>query len=118
MKLSKTYKVEHYDAVKQDRDKLSLAMFDLVNGKFSKPVTVREKDYLKGLDGVMNMRLSWRGMPLFLIEWSVPGNQHISVSVYTESELDDITRDASSTGNRMLRDAFHRCKREYYPKAA
>jgi hypothetical protein len=56
-------------------------------------------------------------MPLFLIEW-LNGGVQTSMNVLTETEMEDITRDPYSTGNRMLLDAFEECKYLYYPKAA
>jgi len=120
MKLSKAYKAEHYDEIEAERSKYVLALHDLANGKFSAEKRLAEKDYQKGEKGSLAMRVSLRAMPLFLVEWSTPANEHKSMTVYTESELEDIARDAAygCFTNRMLTELFYSLKREHYPKVA
>jgi hypothetical protein len=120
MKTTKKEKVERFDAVSAERDKFMLALYDLANDKFSKPVYRDENDYVSGQkrnECKLRVRMSWRAMPLFLIEW-LNGGVQTSMNVLTETEMEDITRDPYSTGNRMLLDAFEECKYLYYPKAA
>jgi hypothetical protein len=124
MKTTKKEKIERFDAVEAERSNLSLAIYDLVNDKFSKPVIVKEKNYgtpAYVAGGVLSLRVSMRAMPIFLSEFrdlhNNP-NSRVSPRVWTESELEDISRDSYSTADCMLRDAFYECKRLYYPKAA
>lgn len=120
--LSKAYKAEHYDRLAAEKDKLDLAMFDLINGAFTAPVVLKEKDYNSKLDcaGTMSMRLSFRALPLFLVEWKFPINDHLQFTVYSEDELEQMCRESSFriAACQMMRDAFYQLKREHYPKAA
>lgn len=118
--LSKAYKAEHFDSVEAERNKLSLALYDLINDKFSKPVKVRAKDYEKDGTCTLTMRASWRGMPLFLVEWNFAASESTQFEVYTESQMEDIARSDNHgiTAYMMLRDAYWMLRAAFISKAA
>src|SRR6185312_10600658 len=96
------------------RDTLSLALYDLVNGRFSAPVKVKEQDYDTFGYGVYSVRVSMRGMPLFLVHIS-NGN---SVSVFTEDQIEILTREPYTAYEKVLAFAFAELKRKHYPRPA
>ncbi len=106
-------RIANHDAIKAERDTLSLALYDLVNGRFSAPVKVKEHDYDTFGYGVYSVRVSMRGMPLFLVHTS-DGN---SVSVFTENQIDDM-RDNYTTYWKCVKAAVSELKRKHYPRPA
>jgi hypothetical protein len=101
MKTTNKQRIAEYDAVKAERDKLELALYDLLNGRFTAPVRKYYRHYGEGETGHISVRLSWRAMPLYLVETSGGGFQ-----LYAETELEDLFRKrAGSAYARMLMDA-------------
>ena len=89
-----------------ERDKYELALYDMVNGKFGKAVRRSYKDYSKDCKGSISVRMSYRAMPLFLVEEKA--GDRTTVFVWTEAQIMDLERNTpSGAWPRMLISARH-----------
>jgi hypothetical protein len=103
-------KLEQFDALEADRDTMRLVLYDVLNGKFSKPVRIdaREYDSLSVEGSYLEMSRSERAMPLYLINWRSPeSNQRHSAMFMTENEIMDMGRDYMSAHQRMIQRAHY-----------
>jgi hypothetical protein len=114
---SQREKIQTFDQVKDERDKLALAVCDLVNGKFSKAVRIPIRDYDKSWEsGWYSIRLSLRAMPLFICEQHLGGTGVNRVDVYTDNEIQDLYRDKQYLAHaRMLMNGRLQLMAKYMP---
>ena len=96
-------KLASFDQVAAERDKLQLALHDVVNGKMSAAVRINLHDYDKDwAGGYYQMRMSPRPMPLFVVRYVV-SCQDDQVEVWTDAEIQDRYQAfPTATGSRML----------------
>lgn len=92
-KLSQKAKLEQFDGIKAERDSLMLALYDLVNKKFSSPVRIALKNLDQREEGHFTMRLSYRAMPLYLVEYRCKGAVVANTEVYTDNQILDFHRE-------------------------
>jgi hypothetical protein len=110
--MTKKEKLETFDAIKAERDKLQLAFYDLTvdssRFKFAHPVTVDVKKEIDGtLDDKYRVSLSDRAEPIYLIQCVdrlTPSGFCTSSEVLTESEI-HANRENPSWYWRMVRHA-------------
>ncbi len=108
--MTKKQKLESFDAVQAERDKLSLALWDLANDRFSSALRMRASNFMKGESGYYIVRLSNRHMPLVLVH-DHTGGSPCTPSVWTEREIEDMYRtNPTSLWPRVLRTALDRLK--------
>jgi hypothetical protein len=94
--MTKVFKVANFDRVQQERDKFSLALYDIYNCKFQGEVrfsaaTIREQFDARWEGGQYVFTLSMRGNPLLLSRYSVKG-QGTQIEVHTDTEVLDMYR--------------------------
>lgn len=90
--MTRKEKLEQFDAVKAERDKLELAIYDLICASrfpFVNPVTV---DCGKELDGdyadlKFVVSVSHRGMPIYMVQECGEKKRPVNVTFWTESEV-------------------------------
>ena len=93
MKVTNKERIERYDHTKERLNTMELAVHDLVNGKFSGEVRVNIRDYdPEWTGGFYGMRISHRGMPLFLVRYVVSAETD-QVEVLTDQQIQDGHRD-------------------------
>lgn len=106
--ITKKEKLEQFDGVKSERDKLQLALFDVLNNGFL-PGNVRlDLSEYGGSDDKFTMRMSPRGNPLFLVRF-VGGH---NFEVWTETEIEEMYR-RESPYHRMLQSGRDRLMHQW-----
>lgn len=80
-KMSKKDKAEQYDKVAAEKGHLELMLFDVINSKVVYGAWVKES--IDTYTGKMRVGISWRGMPLVIVEWHSGNKSNTSVHVDT-----------------------------------
>lgn len=118
--LTKAQKIEQFDGLKRAADKMELVIHDLVNGKF-KSIGVRlwYRDYIPQAVGYVEMKVSLRPMPIFLVA-DCSGSSK-TVSVYTEDEIESLYRENERSGRywpQMLYAGMRELLAKYHAEVA
>lgn len=110
--MTKKDKLEQFDSIKAELDKLQLAVYDMtVQGRFSFTHHVGvdvHNEIDSDLEGKYRVSISERAMPYYMVESRVAGKT-ISVSFWTESEVDDNRENANGFW-RVMRHAQWKIK--------
>jgi hypothetical protein len=87
-------KLERFDGIVASERKLGIAMFDLVNRKFGKPIRLNPRDWGASAwaSHTYTMQLSMRAEPLFLVIATTTGQLTRDVEIYTDSDLHEFMR--------------------------
>lgn len=110
-------KIAHLEA---ELRKCQLALFDIYNQRFSKPVVLKLEQYLgkEWASERLEMSASWRVMPLFLVVWKSTAKPGVAARktnapyYMTETEMEDLARLGVLTDSqRAMRDAYQELKR-------
>jgi hypothetical protein len=111
--LTKAEKLARFDEVQAERNRYSLAVFDMANHKFSFPVIEKLED----VHGRYKISMSYRAMPLFLVVFQCAG-QTDQPTVLDEQQIRDAYRDggAGHPYIAMLMRAVNRLLNKQYDK--
>ena len=118
--LTKAQKLEQFEGLKTSADKMELVIHDLVNSNF-KQIGVRLwfRDYIPQAVGYVEMKVSLRAMPLFLVA-DCSGSSK-TVSVYTEDEIESLYRENERSGRywpQMLYAGMRELLAKYHAEVA
>ena len=95
--MTKKAKLEAFDALYAERDKLALALYDVRMGKFGSKVRINPEDVMHGdylkhekaVNGHWTICVSQRAMPLYMVEYWQGRNPINGPCILTEIEIDD-----------------------------